>query len=226
MILVFASSKGGVGKSTACAAIGIELALRGDSVLILDLDPNCTLERWSRKVSVGGIKVEAVKPVNFTAYLAEQRGSGGYDHILIDLMGAREATMLKALARADLVIIPAQTSEPDLREARVVVGDIGDVEETKGSPISYRLLLTKLYPLRTRVTEFAYSELKRLSLPVFDTALHERTAYREMFLSGAPASAIDPGKAGVELARLITEIEAVTHAAAGGPPAREMAEVL
>ena len=69
---------------------------------------------------------------------------------------------MKAIARSDLVVIPAQASEPDLREALVVVSDIKDVGEEKGAPIPYRLLLTKMPSLRTRVTDFAYQELARL----------------------------------------------------------------
>ena len=45
-----------------------------------------------------------------------------------------------------------QASKPDLREALVVVSDIRDVGETTGSKIPYRLVLTKVYPLRSRVT--------------------------------------------------------------------------
>jgi cellulose biosynthesis protein BcsQ len=54
MIVSFASSKGGVGKSTICAAIGARLAGRGEEVLILDLDQNRTVERWGRKAKVKG----------------------------------------------------------------------------------------------------------------------------------------------------------------------------
>ncbi|MFX8059775.1 hypothetical protein ABTK63_20970, partial [Acinetobacter baumannii] len=74
---------------------------------------------------------------------------GTVDHVLIDLAGAREATMLKAIARSQLVIIPAQASEPDLREALVIVSDIRDVGEEKGAQIPYRVLLTKMHPFRT-----------------------------------------------------------------------------
>ena len=93
--------------------------------------------------------------------------TGDIDHILIDLAGAREATVLKAIARSELVVIPAQASEPDLREALVIVSDIRDVAEEKGAPIPYRVLLTKMHPFRTRVTEFAYAELARHGLPIF-----------------------------------------------------------
>ena len=54
MIVAFASSKGGVGKSTICAAIGARLAQRGEEALILDLDQNRTLERWGRKTKFRG----------------------------------------------------------------------------------------------------------------------------------------------------------------------------
>lgn len=60
--------------------------------------------------------------------------------------------------------------------------------------LDYRLLLTKLYPLRTGVTDFAYRELDRHGLSLFRTALVERSAYREMFLNGAPPTASEQEK--------------------------------
>lgn len=214
MILVFASSKGGVGKSTTCAALASALALLGARVLILDLDHNRTLHRWSRKAIVEGLTVEAVAPAAFTATMRERCGAGGFDHVLVDLAGAREATLLKAIARADLVVIPAQASEPDIREALVIAGDIRDVEETAHRSIPYRLLLTKMYPLRTRVTDFTYAELARLGLPMFKTVLVERVAYREMFLSGEPPTRAEPGRgAAIEIAELLAEISAILEPA-------------
>jgi chromosome partitioning protein len=210
MILVFASSKGGVGKSTACAALGAALALEGSKVLILDLDQNRTVHRWSRKIAITGLTVEAVTPTGFTAALKGHLGAGGFDHVLVDLAGAREVTLFKAIARADLVVIPAQASEPDIREAMVIASDVRDVEETAGRKIPYRLLLTKMYPLRTRVSDFAYAELAKLGLPMFKTVLVERTAYREMFLNGDPPTRLESGKgAGAEIAALLDEIEEV-----------------
>ena len=211
MIISFASSKGGVGKSTTCAAIGAHLAKRGDQVLIIDLDQNRTLERWGRKAKVPGLTVKAIERDNFTQEFRETANAGEVDHILIDLAGAREATVLKAIARSDLVVIPAQASEPDLREALVVVSDIRDVAEEKGAPIPYRLLLTKMPSLRTRVTDFAYQELARHGLPIFRTVMVERVAYKEMFLTGSPPAASETGGAGAEIAALASEMEAIVR---------------
>lgn len=212
MILTFASSKGGVGKSTTCAALASALALEGGRVSLLDLDQNRTLERWSRKAPIDGLAVTAVMPDKFGAVLREHEASGAFDHICIDLPGIREVTLYKALARSSLVIIPAQASEPDLREALVVVSDIRDVSETTGRAIPYRLLLTKVFPLRTRVTDFAYAELEKRGLPLFRTAMVERSAYREMFLNGQPPTLIEAGKgAGLEVQSLLAEIREIAE---------------
>jgi len=210
MIITFASSKGGVGKSTTCAAVAAALAGEGESVLLIDLDQNRTLDRWARKAPIPGLTVKAVEPSKFGSFFSESEKSGAFSHLCIDLPGTREVTLFKALARSDLVIIPAQASEPDLREALVVVGDIRDIVDTTGRSIPYRLLLTKVFPLRTRVTDFAYAELERLGLPLFRTALVERSAYREMFLSGLPPTATEKGKgAGLEVENLVAEIRAI-----------------
>lgn len=157
--------------------------------------------------------MSAIEPGKFGGFFRDAEASGDYDHICIDLPGSREVTLFKALARSDLVIIPAQASEPDLREALVVVGDIRDVGETTGRSIPYRLLLTKIYPLRTRVTDFAYAELARHGLPLFRTALVERSAYREMFLNGQPPTLTEPEKgAGLEIKALLNEIRVIVDA--------------
>jgi chromosome partitioning protein len=171
MILTFASSKGGVGKSTTCA---IASSLRDARVLLIDLDQNKTLDRWARKAPIDGPTVTAVEPNEFGDFFRKGEASGQYDHICIDLPGTREVTLFKALPRSDLVVIPAQPSEPDLREALVVVKDVRDVAETTRRAIPYRLLLTKVFPLRSRVTDYAYDELEKKGLPLFRTALVER----------------------------------------------------
>lgn len=210
MIISFASSKGGVGKSTTCAAIAAELALQGGRVLLIDLDQNKTLERWARKAPIDGLTVTAIESKGFGDYYRQQLLSGAFDHICIDLPGNRESTMFKVLARSDLVIIPAQASEPDLREALVVVSDIRDVREETGRPIPYRLLLTKVFPLRSRVTDYAYQELERHGLPLFRTALVERSAYKEMFLNGQPPTRTESGRgAGAEVQALLAEIRSI-----------------
>jgi chromosome partitioning protein len=227
MILVFASSKGGVGKSTACAALASALALEGQSVLIIDLDQNQTLARWRRSFDIPYVTVEAIAPAQFIAYIDEQIDSGLYDHILIDLMGARERTQLAAYALADLVIIPAQASEPDLREAVVVAKDVLTIARETGRTIPFRLLLTKMSPLKTRVGEYASSQLAEKNMPCFQTVLVERVGYREMFLTGELPTLGEKGKgAGGEIDNLLLEIRTAVARNSGEVAEPELQEAV
>ena len=45
-IAVFANQKGGVGKTTCAVNIGFELARRGRSILLIDMDPQGNLTSW------------------------------------------------------------------------------------------------------------------------------------------------------------------------------------
>lgn len=210
MIISFASSKGGVGKSTTAASVAAGLALTGARVQVIDLDQAQALSRWSRKVDIPGLSIDAVGREDFTSYFLDLFTGTPPDHVIIDLPGVREATVLKAIARSDLVIIPSQASELDLYEALRVVSDIRAVGQETGRDVPYRLLLTKVFPLRTRVTDYAYDEMERHGLPLFRTALVERSAYKEMFLVGTPPSLAEATKgAGLEISALIAEILAI-----------------
>lgn len=217
MIISFASSKGGVGKSTTCAAVAAKLAASGDRVHVLDLDQSRALSRWGKKINIPGLVIAAVERDAFTATLRDLMARHDRpDHVLVDLPGLRETTVLKAIARSDLVVIPSQASELDLYEALRVVGDIRDVIEETGRAVPYRMLLTKVFPLRMRVTDYAYAEMARLGLPLFRTALVERSAYREMFLTGRPPTDAEPGKgAGLEVDCLVAEMRGIAGAGQG-----------
>ena len=45
--IVFASPKGGAGKSTSAVLLATELALKGASVTIIDADPNKPVSQWA-----------------------------------------------------------------------------------------------------------------------------------------------------------------------------------
>ena len=65
----------------------------------------------------------------------------------------------------------------------------------------------------TRLQDRLKTELARLRLPVFRSTLVERTAYREMFLTGEPPSRAEAAKgAGPEIMALLDEIRALLSA--------------
>jgi chromosome partitioning protein len=209
MILSFTSSKGGVGKSTSCAALACALAGTGDQVLVLDLDPNKTLDRWYRKAPYPRLAVTHCAPEAFATTFREAQASGRYDHILIDLAGFLHTDILRAFARADLVIIPAVPSEPDLREALVMARHLAGVSESVDRAIPYRLLLTRVRPLQSRVATYIYGQIEAQKLLRFDRMMIEREAYKEIFVTGRPPTDTEPDKAGAEVMAILDEIREI-----------------
>lgn len=213
----FASSKGGVGKSTLCIMLAGAYAKRGLSVHVLDLDENATVARWfgQHNVALPGLKVSAVTPDQFSDRLREVR-EGGADLIFIDVAGVYEKTLLQAMARSSLVIIPAQPSEPDLHEATKVVRDLQDLNESFGGSVPYRLLVNLCEPLAPLYQRHALAEIERLGLSRFETLVHKRAPYRETFLNGVPPH-FDTDerdsvlKAVAEIDAVIDEVEALSQ---------------
>lgn len=214
--ITLASSKGGVGKSTLCIMLAGAFLKRGQTVHIMDLDENQTVARWFNQhaVNLPGLSVVSIKPEQFSDHLKEVR-EGGTDIILIDVAGVYEKTLLQAMARSELVIVPAQPSEPDLHEAMKVIRDLQDLNESFDRAVNYRLLMNLCEPLDPLYQRHALAEVERLQLQRFDTLVHKRAPYRETFLNGIPPH-FDPdqrsslSKAVAEIDAVLTEIDAVT----------------
>ena len=204
-VIAFASSKGGVGKSTTCACAASALAAHGETVHVLDLDPNKTIARWAEAFPQERLTVQAVSGDDFEAAL--EQGGQGANWLLIDVAGLYEQNILLAISAADFVVIPAQASQPDVFEAQRIVGDIAAFERRFGSTVPHAVLLTAVSPLSTRVFDHIAGELQRLKLPRFERVIISRTIYREMFLNGQSPHLAEPaGKAAQEIDAILGEI--------------------
>lgn len=207
-IITIASSKGGVGKSTACIAIAGALVARGASVHIVDLDENRTVLRWFSQhcVTLPGLSVVQVAPSDILAHLKEVVVDARPPaYILIDVAGVYEKALLQAMARSNLVIVPAQPSEPDIHEAMKVIKDLKDLNESFAGAIPYRLLLNLVEPLDPHYQRYTLNEVARLGLQRFETLMHKRAPYREMFLSGKTPH--QDGQGRVSVAKAVAEID-------------------
>jgi len=211
-IITFASSKGGVGKSTACAAIAGALAKKYGRVAILDLDQNHTLYRWhqNHKENLPNISVDAPKPEDFTSDL-DRLKTQGHDYILIDVAGSFEAIIIKAIACSDLVITPAKLSEPDLREAAKILGEVRAFNNQFNVSIQHKLLVNDADTLNPHYQRHALAELDGSPLQRFSQLMMRRAPYREIFIGGLPPHYSDQGrgpvqKAVAELDQIVDEL--------------------
>ena len=186
-IIAFASPKGGVGKSTLCACLAGALAHRDNPVRILDLDQNRTLYQWAQRFpdQLRGIQVEAVEEGAFFDRVRELYAqSTGF--ILIDVAGMLANTTIVAATLAHLTITPAKLSAPDIIEAVKLNREIRLLGDKIGKPINHRLLLNEVSPLWPTYQRAALQDVERSGLMRFETIVHERAPFAEVFLTGQP----------------------------------------
>lgn len=214
-IITFASSKGGVGKSTSCLAVGCALALSGARVQILDLDQNYTLKRWSERFARPELSslevVSLTDPAGLDEHLDAVRESGSADWVLIDIAGAYEQTLVFAIAAAHITLIPAQLSEPDIHEAGKIIRTCRKIETRFNRALTYAVLLTQVQALASRPHSFLLDKISQSGIPRLTSTIGQRAVFRDLFLSGLPPH-LDPSrgeKAAREINALIHELESL-----------------
>jgi chromosome partitioning protein len=218
VIIAFASPKGGVGKSTTCAALAGAFAAMNCPVHIIDLDQTRTLHRWfSRfKTNIPSLHVESVAEADFMGHLkdvyATQKG-----FILIDVAGAFAKAMIQASTVAHLTITPAKLSEPDIIEATKLHREIADLGAAIGKPIQHRLLVNEVSPLFPTYQRAALADIERSRIPRFDTILTERAPYAEIFMTGQTPHFADRTREPVRKAVLELNLLAAEVCALVGP---------
>lgn len=191
-VIVTASSKGGAGKSTLTLVLAQALSMVGASVAIVDADPNRPLLRWRGGKSKSPIEVIGdVTESNIIKVIREQ--SAIRQFVLVDLEGTANRLVSRAITQADLVLIPLQASALDSNEASRAVGLIQEEEETlEGRVIPYRIIMTRTNPLiTTKIEAGIYQSLASAGIALMKTRLHERQAYKAIFVRRVALSELD-----------------------------------
>jgi len=180
--IVFANSKGGAGKTTAALLLATELAARGKVVNIIDADENAPMADWER----GGGKE---KNITVTTNVDEESileiisiAAEEADFVIVDLEGTANLSVAYAISMADLVIVPAQRSRLDAKEAAKVVALVKRQEKVTNRVIPLSILLTKTSPaIRSKGIKRMSESLKKNKIDAFMVELHEREAFKSVF---------------------------------------------
>ena len=195
-VISFACTKGGVGKTTLafCLATTFSRRLTGRSeyrISCIDADPNGTLDAALGKAGFSEILSLTSDAEKLLPQLREAQRVA--DAVLIDLEGSANQAMLYAAGKSDLVIIPAQPSGYDVREARKTAGVVGQAADLVQRDIPIRVVLTRTPVLRQRVADHSRSQFEKAGLPILPIELVQRTAFQAMTYTGQPPFLADPG---------------------------------
>lgn len=185
--IVYASSKGGAGKTTAAMILATELAHQGASVTLIDADPNQPIGKWQMRG--GEADRLAVLPLPSGAGIVDaiDEAAAKNSFVVVDLEGTASATVSAAMAAADLVVIPSQASMLDQQEAAKVVTMVREQEKLgkRHNPtftIPMRVLLTRTSAaIVTKSQKRMGENLDKHEIERLNVELVERAAFKAIF---------------------------------------------
>jgi chromosome partitioning protein len=217
--IVFASPKGGAGKSTSAVVLASELAGKGAAVTVIDADPNKPVSAWARRPGCPE-NLTVLADVSEESVIEEiEAAAARTPFVVVDLEGTASMMVAYAISRADLVIIPTQGSQLDAAEAAKAVKLIRQQEKAFGRRIPYAVLFTRTSAaLKPRTLQHIQDEFAKHGVMAFHTQIHERDAFRAIFsfggtLAGLNATQVsNPGAAVANARAFAAEVVAMLRA--------------
>jgi chromosome partitioning protein len=212
-VIVVASQKGGVGKTTIAAHLAVRAGLEGHGpVALVDTDPQGSLSEWwdARKdehvpdddnaPNHSALTLATVKLEDLATKLAELR-KGGAAVAIIDTPPALTASIRQVIEIADLVLIPARPSPHDLR----AIGATVNMARKAGKPFVF--IINGAAP-RANITAEAVAALSEHGR-VAPVILYQRTDYAGSMIDGRTVmETATTGRSTQEIAELWKHVSA------------------
>lgn len=194
-VVVFASQKGGSGKTTVSAHIAVEAELRGGGpVAIIDTDPQGSMAKWwnARQADAPAFAHVSVPDLKRDIAALEE---AGYRLIIIDTPPAVTSTISEVVGHADLVIVPTRPSPHDLR----AVGPTVDIAQVQGKPL---IFVVNSATARARITGETAIALSQHGC-VAPATLHHRVDFAASMIDGRTVGEANPsGRSATEISQL------------------------
>lgn len=193
-VLVLASQKGGVGKTTLTGHLAIQASSEGNKVCVIDTDPQGSLSDWwnARQVEDVSFVTSTIKSLKSDL---EKLESAGFDFVLIDTPPAVTATIRSVVELADLVVIPTRPSPHDLRAVGKTVDIVNDCNKKM-------VFVINGAANRARITAEAAVALSQHGA-VCPTVIYQRTDFATSMIDGGTVIELDEkSKSAIEITQL------------------------
>lgn len=188
--IVFAASKGGVGKTTLCAALSAFASAKSKKkVAVIDLDPQGSLTGWWNSREAESPELIEASAASLQEKLS-QAEAAGYAYAFVDTPPGHMKTIETAITCADYVLVPCQPSPVDI----AAIGDTLEVIEDQGKPFAF--VMNRVIS-RTRIGEQAILLLANHG-KVAGIPIAQRTAFATAMTDGRSAPEVDGGKQATE----------------------------
>ncbi|TSE04401.1 MULTISPECIES: ParA family protein [Aquimarina] len=180
--IVFATPKGGAGKTTSAFILACVFADKGKKVTIIDADPEHYLTEWEK--DGGKVPNLSIVTNDSEKELINQikEAKGISDLVIVDLEGTANLSILYSVAYADLVIIPTQRSKFDLRKAAETIKAVGSVAKQANRNILSALLITRTpAAIKSRGYRTMAKNIREKDITAFQIEINELEAFKAIF---------------------------------------------
>lgn len=216
MLISFANTKGGVGKSTLAVHLAVWLFDQGYAVALLDCDQQRSSSQWVTEAEPTLRIATADSPEEVATKVQELRSN--YDFVVCDAPGGFDDRSRTLLLVADLVLFPITPSILDLRSVAQATAVLKYAQSINGGRPDGKLVLNRM---RTRdtISRDLLAEAPALGLSVARQVVRDLQPLRDAAQQGTvvkrmPARARE---AATDLNNLFTEL--LPQAAATRPAA-------
>jgi len=215
-VIVFASRKGGSGKSTLTAHLAAQANTSMRRCLLIDADSQGSLTLWHRLRRTGDIGLRnGTRDLAETVMAARQEG---WHWAFIDTPPNMSQVVADAVAAATLVVIPARLAVFDLAAIKETI----DLARQARKPYA---VVINAAPARRDNTESSFvtearEAIAKLNVPVWGGQITNRADYALALASGQGAKEYNAqSQAAAEIARLWSAIDRsvkTIHGSRGG----------
>jgi chromosome partitioning protein len=197
--IALTAMKGGVGKTTLAVHLAVAAMRAGESVAIIDTDPQASAAAWARVRNGGSPDVVPVPVQRLAQALAA--AADDYSVVIVDTAPRASAEATTVCAAVDMALIPTRPSAVDLEtlEQSVRIVQVGRCDG---------LIVLNACPAQAPEIAEARGYAESLGLPVAVVAIGDRRPFARAFAEGAGIAERERGPATDEVAALWAEVAA------------------
>jgi len=221
-VIVFASRKGGTGKSTLTAHLAAHVHKATKPCLLIDADPQGSLTLWHK---LRGTNEPSIKTaVNSVSGIVAAAKRDGVEWVFIDTAPNMSAGVTDAIRAATLVVVPCRPGVFDLDAVKETVAFARQLRRP------YAVVINGAPPRREDVESplvtYARESLLGLNIPVWGGQVTQRANFILALAAGEGAKEYDADSfAAAEIGRLWAAIEKSVRAIHGARESAAMHKV-
>lgn len=195
-VVAIVSQKGGAGKTTMALSLAVAAQRSGQSVLVIDLDPQATATKWADRRTADTPVVTSAQAARL-AHILKTAADNAADLVIIDTPPRVEQSSLAAAKSADLILIPCLPAINDLETLSTTMELLKYANEPKA------VVVLNGVPARGSRKDQAENVVRDMVIPIAPVTFGHRTAFPDAAALGQTAQEYDPsGKAADETSKL------------------------